>query len=168
MAQLLSKKVLVPTTLLATALLSTPGMAVEESFKASATVRAPIEIAETTALDFDEISSTAEKSCKIEPLSGTKVGDTCLGTDHSRGAYNITSAAVDVDITVSIANPEKDGVTFAPLWYHGGSERTADETVTVTSGGSYTLNLGGTVTNGSTAPTGGSREWDFTISVAYK
>lgn len=167
MAQRLSKKTLIPATLLATALLSTHGMAQVETFQASAEVTTPIIIAETTALNFGEISNEDGTSCVIDPDLGGASGTGCTGGSPSAGSYSITTGSGTLEITVDVATPENNGVTFAPLWKNGGSDYAAGAPATVSTTGSLTLDLGGTVSTSGT-PAGGERTWDFTIAVTYQ
>lgn len=168
MNQKLSQTALLTATLTASALFSSSSIAAEGAGTASATVQTPITVSQTTAMLFGNITSTAGATCTLAPGIDTPTGDGCAGGTTAAGVFDISSEAATLDITVSTANPVQGDVTFAPIWNNGLSDIDAGTTGAVgSSGGSFILNIGGTLTNG-TNPLPGSLSWDYTVAVTYQ
>gem|GEM_PF-2796456 len=159
---------LITATLATSALLSSYSMATEGAGTASATVQAPITVSQTTAIQFGNITNTAGATCTLLPGNDTPTGDGCAGGTTAAGVFDISSEAATLDITITIANPVQGDVTFAPIWNNGLSDIAAGTTGSMANlGGNFDLNIGGTLTNGS-SPVSGNQSWDYTVAVTYQ
>ncbi len=143
-------------------------MATDGAGTASATVQAPITVGQTTAIKFGNITNVATATCVMTPGNDTPLGTSCAGGTTTAGVFAISSEAATLDITLSITTPVKGDVTFAPIWSNGDADFAAGATGTMAApGGSFDINLGGTLTNGA-SPVSGAQSWDYTVAVTYQ
>ena len=171
MTQRFSKKSLLVATMMAGALLTTPSMAATQATgAASATVVAAASITTNTAMLFGNIYNTDTDTCTLAPNDNSLTGSACASSTGTAGIFDITGTATTaIDITITGTTLTANDVTFAPSWWDGSTVVTAlTGPVTTDGAGTFTLQVGGTLTNGPGVVVGTATVFGYTVDVAYQ
>ena len=160
-------KLLISGVMASSILVAGSAIAADATGNASVSVNEAIGISQTTAVDFGIVSALNAGTCTMDPSDGSLTGTSCAQATGTPGAFTLTSTAGNLDVTITIATPVNNDITFAPIW-NNGSDVAAGATGTFNNGtGTGTLNVGGTLTNGASVTTIPS-SWTYNVNVVYQ
>lgn len=126
-----------------------------DTFQAQVTILQSLAIAETTAVNFGNISNT-DGICTMASGGGLSGTNGCTGT-ATPGVFNVTGSDVTIDLAVS-PGAAVDGVTYTPA-IDGSSTPTL-------SGGSTTVTVVGELSLASA--TAGAKAINFELTANYQ
>ncbi|BDY06341.1 DUF4402 domain-containing protein [Ferrimonas sp. YFM] len=136
-------------------------LAVAQEFTATFNLIQPVDIAETTQLDFGNVKLGNNITCTLAPADGAASGDACLSSSGTAGVFTISGDA-NRNVAVTLNDGSGSGVTFAPA-----ASQSFDSAVALDGDGKLVFNLGGTLTVSDTA-SAGAGSVTYTIDVAYQ